>query len=90
MSKLCNYFVCAAMALTVAGCAAPMITPTYVSVDTELLRIGAEQPTDKEPMIVNMGSYCLQTAEKWKTDGKTPDGQTIWSKDSLRKVVTCQ
>ena len=90
MSKLYKYFVSAAIALTMAGCAAPMITPTYLSADTELLRIGSEKPTDKEPVITNLGSYCLQTDEKWESDGKTPDGQTIWSKDSLRKVVPCK
>jgi hypothetical protein len=89
MNKICQYFACAAMALTIAGCASPIITPTYLSSDTELMRIGSEQPNDKEPVIVNMGSYCMQTAEKWKADGKTPDGQTIWTKDSLRKVALC-
>lgn len=90
MSKLSKYFVYAAMAVTMSGCAATTITPTYLSTDTELMRIGAEKPGDKEPEVVNMGSYCLQVAEKWKADGKTPDGQTIWSKDCFRKVVPCQ
>jgi len=28
--------------------------------------------------------------DKWKTDGKTPDGQMIWTKDSFRKVIPCR
>jgi hypothetical protein len=90
MSKLSKYSVCAAIAFALTGCASSMITPTYLSSDTELLRIGYEKPNDKEPVVTNMGSYCMQTSEKWKADGKTPDGQTIWSKDSLRSVVPCQ
>jgi hypothetical protein len=53
------------------------------------MRIGGDTPVDKEPEIVNLGSYCLKVTEKWKADGKTPDGQTIWSKDSFRKVTSC-
>lgn len=90
MRKLTQYSLCAAMALAITGCASQMITPTYHSNDTELLRIGFDKPMDKEPVVTNMGSYCLETAEKWKTNGKTPDGQVIWSKDSLRSVVACQ
>jgi len=89
MNKICQYFACAAITLTMVGCATPIIAPTYLSSDMELMRIGSDQPTDKEPTVVDMGSYCMQTAEKWKADGKTPDGQTIWTKDSLRKVALC-
>lgn len=90
MNKICKYFVYGAIAVFMAGCATTTVTPNYTSTNTELMRIGGEKPGDKEPEIVNMGSYCLQVADKWKADGKTPDGQTIWSKDSFRKVVPCR
>jgi hypothetical protein len=90
MRKLSKYSVCAIMALAITGCASTTITPTYHSNDPELLRIGYDKPADKEAVVTNMGSYCMQTVDKWKTNGKTPDGQTIWAKDSLRTVVPCQ
>lgn len=89
MNKLCLFFVCAAIALTMAGCGAATITPNYSSIDIELMRIGGDAPVDKEPELVNLGSYCLKVTDKWKADGKTPDGQTIWSKDSFRIVTSC-
>jgi hypothetical protein len=89
MNKIFQYFACATIALTMAGCATPTITPTYLSSDLELMRIGSEQPKNNEAVVVNMGSYCMQTVERWKADGKTPDGQTIWTKDSLRNVALC-
>ncbi len=90
MNRVRRYFGYVAVAAALGGCAAPTITPTYTSTDIELLRIGGEKPGDKEPEIVNMGSYCLQVDEKWKEDGQTPDGQTIWTKDSFRKVIPCR
>lgn len=90
MNKIFKYFVYGAIAVSVAGCAATTITPSYTSTNTDLMRIGGEKPSDKEPETINMGSYCLQVADKWKADGKTPDGQTIWSKDSFRKVIPCR
>jgi len=77
MKKLCMYFGCAAVAVIINGCAATTITPNYVSADPELLRIGGDKPIDSDPEMVNMGSYCLQVAHKWKDDGQTPDGQII-------------
>lgn len=90
MNKLCIFFLCAAIAITMAGCGAATIAPNYSSMDAELMRIGGDTPVDKEPEIVNLGSYCLKVTERWKADGKTPDGQTIWSKDSLRIVTPCK
>jgi hypothetical protein len=83
------FFVCTVIAITMAGCGAATITPNYSSINVDLMRIGGDTPVDKEPEIVNLGSYCLKVTEKWKADGKTPDGQTIWSKDSFRKVTSC-
>lgn len=90
MNKLCIFSVYAALAITMAGCGAATIKPNYTSIDVEMMRIGGDTPVDKEPNIINLGSYCLKVSEKWKADGKTPDGQTIWSKDSLRNVIPCQ
>lgn len=90
MKKVWILFICAMVALAAAGCGTATIKPNYTSADTNLMKIGGEKPMDKEPEIVNMGSYCLRITERWKDDGKTPDGQTIWSKDSLRETVPCQ
>ncbi|OHB26013.1 MAG: hypothetical protein A2X84_13645 [Desulfuromonadaceae bacterium GWC2_58_13] len=90
MNKVCRYFGYAAFSVFLGGCAAPTITPIYTSTDSELMRIGGDKPGDKEPEVINLGSYCLQLDDKWKEDGQTPDGQIIWSKDSFRKVIPCQ
>lgn len=75
--------------LALAGCAGSTITPNYQSTNTEALRIGGKQPPASEPLVENMGSYCLQTMEVWHQDGKTPDGQALWTKDSKRNIVPC-
>lgn len=91
MNKLCVFFVYAAAAAVLAGCGtAATINPNYTSANPDLMRIGGEAPGDKEPEIINMGSYCLRVGDKWKNDGKTPDGQMIWSKDTFRKVIPCR
>lgn len=81
--------VCAAV-FTLSGCAAGKITPNYTTTNADQLRIGGDKPVDREPEIVNMGSYCLQIVDKWKMDGETPDNQKIWSKDTFRKVAPCR
>lgn len=87
-----NFFlaVCAGIVITISGCGVSTINPNYTSTNTDLMRIGGDKPTETEPEVVNMGSYCLKVIEKWKADGKTPDGQTIWTMDSLRQTVPCQ
>lgn len=90
MNKYRKYFGYVVMAGFLTGCAAPTITPTYTSTDPELMRIGGEKPEDSKPEIVSMGSYCLQIDDKWKENGKTPDGQSIWTKDSFRSVIPCR
>ena len=93
MNKLCALFVYAVIAVSLTGCVKggkTTINPNYTSANPDLMRIGGEAPENKEPEIVNMGSYCLRVADKWKTDGKTPDGQTIWSKDTFRNVIPCR
>lgn len=90
MKKLCVFIGCAAITAIIAGCGPATINPNYSSANPDLMRIGGESPGDKGPEMINMGSYCLSVTEKWKADGKTPDGQTLWSKDSLRKAVPCR
>ena len=90
MKKICALVVYAAVALALAGCGAATIAPNYQSTNPDLMRIGGDPPGSKDSEIINMGSYCLQVTDKWKADGKTPDGQMIWTKDSYRKAVPCR
>lgn len=93
MNKMCKFALYAAISVSLAGCGVfgtTTIPPNYTSANPDLMRIGGEAPSNKEPEMINMGSYCLQVTEKWKEDGKTPDGQRIWSKDSFRKAVPCR
>lgn len=74
-----------------SGCfATTTINPNYASANPELMRIGGDSPADMEPVILNLGSYCLRVSEQWKEDGRTPDGQKIWTRNSLRKVIPCR
>ena len=90
MKRVCACAVYVMAALALAGCGATTIAPNYHSANPDLLRIGGDTPGQKEPEIINMGSYCLQVTDKWKTEGKTPDGQAIGTKDSFRKVIPCR
>jgi len=90
MKKVCVFVAYAVVALTLAGCGAASIAPNYQSTNTDLMRVGGDIPSQKEPETINMGSYCLQVADKWKADVKTPDHQTIWTKDTFRKVIPCR
>ncbi len=90
MKKMCVFFVCAALAVAVSGCGMATIKPNYTTTNPELMRIGGEMPGNKEPEVINMGSYCLKVTDKWKADGKTPDGQPIWTKDSFREAIPCK
>jgi hypothetical protein len=90
MNKLGVFTIYTFLAVTLAGCSAATIKPNYTTTHTDLIRIGGDAPQNKDPEILNTGSFCLQVIDKWKTDGKTPDGQAIWTKDSFRKVVPCR
>lgn len=90
MKKIAALLVYAVVAAALAGCGAKTIPPSYTSANPDLMRIGGDEPGNTEPQILNLGSYCMQVKEEWKVDGKTPDGQTIWTKDSSRKVVPCR
>ena len=90
MKKIAALLVSATVAAVLAGCGTTTINPNYTSANPDLMRIGGNEPSSTDPQILNLGSYCLQVTEEWKVDGKTPDGQIIWTKDSSRKVVPCR
>lgn len=90
MKKIGLFFIYATTAALLTSCGTATINPNYSSANPELMLIGKEAPAGKAPELLNLGSYCLSVTEKWKIDGKTPDGQTIWTKDSLRKVQPCR
>lgn len=90
MKKFGLFLLCMTLATAVAGCGTTTVNPNYSSANPDLMVIGGEAPAAKAPETLNLGSYCLSITEKWKVDGKTPDGQTIWTKDSFRKVVPCR
>lgn len=90
MNSTASLALYAILALALTGCGAAKVRPNYTTTHTDLIRIGGEAPATGEPEILNTGSYCLQITEKWKNDGKTPDDQKIWTKDSYRKVVPCR
>lgn len=89
MQRMRRFLVCTGLAVALTGCDAATVKPNYTTTNPDLLRIGGEAPGNKEPEIIDMGSYCLKVTDKWKADGKTPDGQSIWVKDSYRNVVPC-
>lgn len=90
MKKIAALLVCGAVAAALAGCGAKTVSPSYTSTNPDLMRIGGTEPENGQVQIENLGSYCLQVRDEWKGEGKTPDGQTIWTKDSYRTVVPCQ
>lgn len=71
-----------------AGCASNTIVPNYATSNPNL-QVGGEKPVDLAPVVENAGSFCLEIAERWHEDGKTPDGQKLFAKDTQRKVVPC-
>nr|WP_298964176.1 hypothetical protein [uncultured Halomonas sp.] len=74
----------------VAGCASSTIAPSYTSSNPDVMRIGGERPANRDVTVESAGSFCLETAERWNEHGRTPDNQTLWAKDTLRKVVPCK
>ncbi|MEQ8663633.1 MAG: hypothetical protein RLW62_22685 [Gammaproteobacteria bacterium] len=85
LPRLTPYLACAAL---LAGCATQTIAPTYDTSNPDI-RIGGPRPTDEPPRIENAGSFCLEIAERWHLDGKTPDGTALWARDTLRRVTPC-
>lgn len=70
-----------------AGCAST-IAPQYTTDKPDIMRIG-DRPADSAPVKDKAGSFCLETVDQWHDDGTTPDGQTLWAKDTVRKVIPC-
>ena len=75
-------------ALLLSACAGKTIVPNYQN-SNPFLQVGGEQPANSAPVVENAGSFCLEVSEVWHSDGKTPDGQKLWARDTLRKVVPC-
>ncbi|WP_355660896.1 hypothetical protein [Halomonas salifodinae] len=73
----------------VAGCASTTIAPRYTTDNPDILRIGGERPANPDLRVENAGSFCVEISERWGEHGRTPDGQSLWAKDTLRKVVPC-
>lgn len=73
----------------VAGCGANAVAPRYTSENPDIMRISEEQPANPEKTIEELGSYCVEVTETWNAHGETPNGQTLWAKDTNRAVVPC-
>ncbi|MBB3329227.1 hypothetical protein BDK63_000063 [Halomonas campaniensis] len=76
-------------AALLAGCAGNAISPNYSSSNPDIMRIGDDRPADPEKRVEDLGSYCVEVTETWNAHGTTPDGQSLWAKDTARKVVPC-
>ena len=76
-------------ALLLSACAGKTIVPNYQN-SNPFLQVGGEQPANSAPVVENAGSFCLEVSEVWHSDGKTPDGQKLFAKDTQRKVVPCE
>ena len=72
-----------------AGCGSNAVAPRYTTEDPELMRISEDRPADPEVYTEDLGSYCVEISETWNSHGTTPDGQTLWAKDTHRVVVPC-
>jgi hypothetical protein len=74
--------------LLITGCASNIISPSYATSNPNM-QVGGERPVDFAPTVENAGSFCLEVTETWHNDGKTPDGQALWAKNTMRRVVPC-
>lgn len=79
----------AVVAALTAGCASSAISPTYTSANPDIMRISDERPADPEKRVEDLGSYCVEVSETWNAHGTTPDGKSLWAKDTARTVVPC-
>jgi hypothetical protein len=84
-----HHLLVVSAAATLSGCAGNTITPDYSSTDPNV-QVGGEQPVDSGPTKEDIGSFCMEVSQKWHEDGETPDGKTLWSRDTFRKVVPCE
>jgi len=69
-----------------AGCSA---TPqhTYVSTNTDLLRVGEKPKGNPATYIEKHSGYCVQITDSWRKD--KVNGETIWLKNSQREIINC-
>lgn len=77
------------VAALAAGCAGTTIAPRYTTENPDIMRIGGERPSNPDVRTESAGSFCVETTERWNEHGRTPDGQVLWAKDTMRKVVPC-
>jgi hypothetical protein len=75
-------------ATLLAGCGTTTIRPDYAST-SEYLQIGGRKPVNPTPTIENAGAFCLEVREEWSEDGRTPDGEPLFTRDTLRRAVAC-
>ena len=84
-----EYLCIIAATIGLGGCAGNTITPNYTTTDPNV-QVGGEQPANTGPETTDIGSFCMDVSHKWHEDGETPDGKTLWSRDTYRKVVPCK
>lgn len=84
---LCRSLSVILLVVVATGCAST-IAPEYTTDKPDIMRIG-DRPQDAAAVKEKAGSFCIEIAEQWHDDGKTPDGQTLWAKDTIRKVIPC-
>ncbi|MFQ3787623.1 hypothetical protein [Halomonas sp. A29] len=77
------------IAALLVGCGTNALAPRYTSENPDIMRISNEQPANPEKTTEDLGSYCVEITETWNSHGRTPDGQTLWAKDTQRAVVPC-
>lgn len=71
------------------ACASTTIVPTY-NTSNPYMQVGGEPPQDVPGKVENAGSFCLEVSERWHEDGETPDGTSLYARDTFRKVVPCE
>ncbi len=76
-------------AALLSACAGNTIAPTYNTTNPNI-QVGGDEPVDQPAKVENAGSFCLEVADKWHEDGKTPDGTKLYARDTFRKVVPCE
>lgn len=77
------------VATLLVGCGSNAVAPRYTSENPDIMRIGNDRPADPERRVEDLGTYCVEVTETWNSHGRTPDGQTLWAKDTNRAVVRC-
>ncbi len=84
-----HVLLCLLLVTLSTGCS-QIIKPNYTSSNPDIMRVGGSSPEKPLTTTENVGSFCLEVSDNWHRDGKTPDGQALWAKDTARKVVPCK